>query len=111
MFAAQRAGVRARSAPASPGGEVDAACRELARVGRAAARRSCTGPATGSASRSTRPRRSRRSPLISCQAGAVVTVEPGAYLHSSGGARIEDTLVVTANGARPLTKSTKDYTL
>ena len=40
-----------------------------------------------------------------------MTVEPGAYLHSSGGARIEDTLVVTADGARLLTKSTKDYTL
>ena len=43
--------------------------------------------------------------------GAVVTVEPGAYLYSTGGARIEDTLVVTANGARLLTKSTKDYVL
>ena len=43
--------------------------------------------------------------------GAVVTVEPGAYLYPNGGARIEDTLVVTATGARPLTKSTKDYVL
>lgn len=43
--------------------------------------------------------------------GSVVTVEPGAYLHGRGGARIEDTVVVTATGARILTKSTKDYTL
>ncbi len=43
--------------------------------------------------------------------GAVVTVEPGAYLYPNGGARIEDTLVVTATGARLLTKSTKDYML
>ena len=43
--------------------------------------------------------------------GSVVTVEPGAYLPGVGGVRIEDTLVVTANGARLLTKSTKDTTL
>ena len=40
-----------------------------------------------------------------------MTVEPGAYLYPNGGARIEDTLVVTANGGRLLTKSTKDYVL
>lgn len=43
--------------------------------------------------------------------GTVVTVEPGAYLLGVGGVRIEDTLVVTEDGARPLTKSTKDYQL
>jgi Xaa-Pro aminopeptidase len=43
--------------------------------------------------------------------GTIVTVEPGAYLAGRGGVRIEDTLVVTAEGARPLTKSTKDPTL
>lgn len=43
--------------------------------------------------------------------GAVVTVEPGAYISGVGGVRIEDTLVVTATGARALTKSTKDTIL
>lgn len=44
-------------------------------------------------------------------AGTIVTVEPGAYLAGDAGVRIEDTLVVTATGCRPLTKSTKDYIL
>jgi Xaa-Pro aminopeptidase len=43
--------------------------------------------------------------------GTVVTVEPGAYVTGRGGARIEDTVVVTDSGARILTKTTKDYTL
>ena len=43
--------------------------------------------------------------------GTIVTVEPGAYLAGDAGVRIEDTVVVTASGCRPLTKSTKDYIL
>jgi Xaa-Pro aminopeptidase len=43
--------------------------------------------------------------------GTVVTVEPGAYLAGRAGVRIEDTLLVTDSGCRPLTKSTKDYIL
>ena len=41
-------------------------------------------------------------------AGHVVTVEPGVYLPGAGGVRIEDTVVVTADGCRPITITPKD---
>jgi Xaa-Pro aminopeptidase len=40
--------------------------------------------------------------------GFVVTVEPGVYVPGHGGVRVEDTLVVTGDGARALTRFTKD---
>ena len=43
--------------------------------------------------------------------GDVVTVEPGVYLAGIGGVRIEDTVVVSADGAEPLTLTPKDLVL
>jgi Xaa-Pro aminopeptidase len=40
----------------------------------------------------------------------VVTVEPGVYLPGVGGVRVEDTVVVTADGCRSLTKFPKSLT-
>jgi len=42
---------------------------------------------------------------------AVVTVEPGVYLAGRGGVRIEDTVVVEVDGARPLTTAPKGLVL
>ncbi len=41
-------------------------------------------------------------------ADVVVTVEPGVYLAGIGGVRVEDTVVVTADGCRTLTRFPKD---
>ena len=40
-------------------------------------------------------------------AGHVVTVEPGVYIPSQGGVRVEDTVVVTNDGCQILTLSPK----
>ncbi|MBP1999425.1 Xaa-Pro aminopeptidase [Paenibacillus shirakamiensis] len=54
------------------------------------------------------PRLSQLSDTI-LQPGMVVTVEPGIYIPGFGGVRIEDDLVITENGIRRLTESTKDF--
>lgn len=44
-------------------------------------------------------------------AGFVVTVEPGVYLPDEGGVRIEDSVVVLADGCRRLTNAPKDLVI
>jgi Xaa-Pro aminopeptidase len=52
------------------------------------------------------PQISSRSDDI-LEAGMVLTVEPGIYLPGVGGVRIEDTVLVTDEGAQVLTVSPK----
>lgn len=56
------------------------------------------------------PRLAAKSDTV-LRAGMVVTVEPGIYLDSFGGVRIEDDVVITETGARRLTKSDKQLTV
>jgi Xaa-Pro aminopeptidase len=41
----------------------------------------------------------------------VVTVEPGIYVPGLGGVRIEDMVVVTEDGCRPMPRSTRDLVI
>ncbi|MBR6014322.1 MAG: aminopeptidase P family protein [Selenomonadaceae bacterium] len=53
----------------------------------------------------------RLSPLSKCeslQKNMLVTDEPGIYIPNEGGIRIEDTVLITENGAETLTKSPKN---
>ena len=38
----------------------------------------------------------------------IVTVEPGIYVHGVGGTRIEDDILITAEGNRSFTSSPKE---
>lgn len=93
--------------PGAVGSDVDKACRQvIAEAGWADAFLHSTGHGVGLDI--------HEAPWVastataSLVAGNVVTVEPGVYLPAHGGVRIEDTLVVTDDGPRALTRSPKD---
>jgi Xaa-Pro aminopeptidase len=52
--------------------------------------------------------RLRRDGTETLPEGAVVTIEPGVYVPGLGGVRIEDMVVVTADGCRSIPRSTKE---
>ena len=107
--AAQAAGV-ASVRPGVTGREVDAVCREvISESGWGDAFLHGTGHGVGLDIHE--DPRVAQTGTATLQPGHVVTVEPGVYLPEHGGVRIEDTVVVTPDGCRPLTTAPKDLVL
>ncbi|MHB8671572.1 MAG: M24 family metallopeptidase [Acidimicrobiales bacterium] len=105
----QQAGVDAVAAGV-PGTTVDEACRRvIEEAGWGEAFLHGTGHGVGLEIHEA-PRVSSAS-ADTLAVGHVVTVEPGVYLSDHGGVRIEDTVVVTEDGCRPLTLAPKDLIL
>ncbi len=105
--AAQAAGVAAVEAGVELRA-VDAACRQsLAQADLAEAFTHGTGHGIGLEIHEEPFLSSRATGTL--QAGQVVTVEPGVYLPGEGGIRIEDSVLVTDQGCRPLTGFPKDH--
>ena len=102
---AQQAGTEAVVAGVSCA-DVDAVCRDvIAAAGWGEAFLHSTGHGVGLDIHEAPTLSTRSSDVLA--AGEVVTVEPGVYLAGQGGVRIEDTVVVTDDGCRPLTRSPK----
>ena len=108
VLEAQAAGV-AVAGPGVATRDVDAACREvIAAAGWEDAFTHGTGHGVGLVIHE--DPRVGRSSTATLAPGHVVTVEPGVYLVDHGGVRIEDTILVTDGGCRPLTLFPKDPT-
>jgi Xaa-Pro aminopeptidase len=103
---AQAAGVAAVASGVATG-EIDKACRDrIAEAGWAEAFEHGTGHGVGLDIHEAPSVAAGSTAILT--PGVVVTVEPGIYLAGVGGVRIEDTVVVTDHGCRPLTEFTKD---
>ncbi len=106
VAASQAAGVAA-VAPGVAAGDVDSVCRDvIAAAGWAEQFEHGTGHGVGLDIHEGPSVGSGSTAIL--EPGTVVTVEPGVYLPALGGVRIEDTLVVTSTGSRPLTRFPKE---
>jgi Xaa-Pro aminopeptidase len=106
VWASQAAGVAAVG-PGVKCADVDAACREvIAEAGWAEFFVHGTGHGVGLDIHEAPSVAATSTDTL--KAGHVVTVEPGVYLPGLGGVRIEDTVVVTEDGCRPLNSTPKD---
>jgi Xaa-Pro aminopeptidase len=106
VWASQAAGVAAVK-PGVKGAAVDAACREvIAEAGWADFFVHATGHGVGLDIHEAPSVAATSTDTL--EIGHVVTVEPGVYLPGLGGVRIEDTVVVTEDGCRPLNSTPKD---
>lgn len=106
VMASQAAGVAAVSAGVACA-QVDRACREvIASAGWAERFVHGTGHGVGLDIHEAPSVAATSSDTLA--SGHVVTVEPGVYLPGIGGARIEDTLIVTDDGCYPVTTTPKD---
>lgn len=107
VLRAQRAGVEA-VAPGRSGVEVDAQARRvIAEAGHGERFGHGLGHGVGLEVHEDPPRLSQRSETV-LEPGMVCSVEPGVYVPGWGGIRIEDLVCVTEDGARVLTRSTKE---
>ena len=103
---AQAAGVAAVR-PGAEAGAVDEACRSvIAEAGLGDAFVHGTGHGVGLDIHELPRVRAGATAIL--RPGHVLTVEPGVYLAGVGGVRVEDSVVVTADGCRALTRHPKD---
>jgi Xaa-Pro aminopeptidase len=103
----QQAGLDAVKAGA-PTGDVDAAAREYLRA-RGYEFGHGTGHGLGLEIHEAPPVRTGATTIM--EPGMVLTVEPGIYIPGTGGVRIEDSVVVGADGFDILTRSTKELVI
>ena len=89
-----------------PGKEIDRVCRSIiADAGYGDAFSHGTGHGVGLDIHELPAVHARSTAIL--QPGHVLTVEPGIYVPAFGGCRVEDLLVVTETGCRPLTNTPK----
>src|SRR5207245_1195472 len=100
----QQAGIDAVRAGVT-NGEVDAACRDFLRA-QGHSFGHGTGHGVGLEVHEAPAVRTGGTDTL--EPGMAITVEPGIYLPGTGGVRIEDSVIVTADGCDILTRSTKE---